>query len=78
MLGNLNAWEVGVVVVVALLIFGPRKLPEIGKALGTAITEFKQSMSNFGAAGQAKNDQAQPPKKIEENTEEPPKAPPAG
>lgn len=37
--------EIVVVVVVALLIFGPKKLPEMGKAIGSAITEFKKGIS---------------------------------
>jgi sec-independent protein translocase protein TatA len=36
-----------VLLVVALLIFGPKRLPEIGSGLGKSIREFKQSMSNM-------------------------------
>jgi len=35
--------------VVALLIFGPKKLPEIGSSLGKAIRSFKQASSEFEA-----------------------------
>jgi sec-independent protein translocase protein TatA len=42
---NLGPWEIAAVLIVALLIFGPRKLPEIGKAIGTAINEFRASLS---------------------------------
>jgi sec-independent protein translocase protein TatA len=31
------------ILVIALIIFGPRQLPELGKALGKTITEFKKS-----------------------------------
>jgi sec-independent protein translocase protein TatA len=37
--------ELFVVGMVALLIFGPRRLPEMGNALGKALGEFKKSMS---------------------------------
>ena len=37
--------ELFVVGVVALLIFGPRRLPEMGNALGKALSEFKKSMN---------------------------------
>jgi len=34
-----------VVLVIALLLFGPRKLPELGKGLGEGIRSFKESMN---------------------------------
>lgn len=36
-----------VLLVIALLIFGPKRLPEIGSGLGKSIREFKQSMNNM-------------------------------
>jgi sec-independent protein translocase protein TatA len=38
--------ELFVVGVIALLIFGPRRLPEMGNALGKALGEFKKSMND--------------------------------
>jgi sec-independent protein translocase protein TatA len=35
--------ELLIILVIALIIFGPRKLPEIGKSLGEAINGFKES-----------------------------------
>lgn len=35
--------ELVIILVIALIIFGPKKLPEVGKALGKSIREFKQS-----------------------------------
>ena len=40
---NIGAAEVIVILVVALVIFGPKKLPELGKALGSFIKEFKDA-----------------------------------
>jgi sec-independent protein translocase protein TatA len=40
--------EIIVILVIALLVFGPRKLPEIGKAVGSAVTEFKKGISGMG------------------------------
>ncbi|GHO43428.1 Sec-independent protein translocase subunit TatA/TatB [Ktedonospora formicarum] len=38
-----------VVVVVALLVFGPKRLPEMGSAIGKSIQQFKQGMSELNA-----------------------------
>lgn len=35
--------ELIIILIIALVIFGPRKLPEIGKSLGQAINSFKES-----------------------------------
>jgi len=35
------------ILIVALIIFGPSKLPEIGKAVGTTFKEFKNSMTDL-------------------------------
>jgi sec-independent protein translocase protein TatA len=42
--------ELFVVGVIALLIFGPRRLPEMGNALGKALSEFKRSMNEVPAS----------------------------
>lgn len=40
---NLGFGELILVLIVALVIFGPKKLPELGKALGAGIREFKKA-----------------------------------
>lgn len=40
---NLGFGELALIMVVALLIFGPSKLPEVGKSVGKAINEFKKT-----------------------------------
>lgn len=40
----IGPWEIGIVVVIALLIFGPRKLPELGSSFGKSIRGFKQGL----------------------------------
>lgn len=37
--------------IVALLIFGPKKLPEMGRSLGKGLREFKDSVSSSGSTG---------------------------
>lgn len=41
MFGRIGAMELILILAIALVIFGPSKLPEIGKSLGKAIGEFK-------------------------------------
>ncbi len=43
MFGNIGIPEMMVILAIALLIFGPKKLPEIGRSLGKAMREFKKS-----------------------------------
>jgi sec-independent protein translocase protein TatA len=40
----IGPWEIAIVLVLALLIFGPKKLPDLGKSLGKSITGFRQGM----------------------------------
>jgi TatA/E family protein of Tat protein translocase len=43
MFGSIGMPELILIFVVALLVFGPRKLPEIGKSLGKGLAEFKRA-----------------------------------
>ena len=45
--GRIGTQELILILVVALLVFGPRKLPEIGNALGKGLREFKKAMTEF-------------------------------
>ena len=47
MFGNIGLPELIVIMGVALLIFGPRKLPEIGRTIGKAVREFKKSTEDI-------------------------------
>lgn len=42
--GNIGPLEIGIVLVIALLVFGPKRLPELGRSLGKGIREFKGSI----------------------------------
>ena len=52
--------ELFVVGVIALLVFGPRRLPEMGNALGKALSEFKKSMNEVAAPAPAPSDAPAP------------------
>jgi len=43
---NIGPLEIGIVLVIALIVFGPKKLPELGKSLGKGIREFKGSIGH--------------------------------
>jgi sec-independent protein translocase protein TatA len=45
MLGNIGPLEIIVVLVIALIVFGPKRLPELGNSLGKGIREFKDSVT---------------------------------
>jgi sec-independent protein translocase protein TatA len=42
--------ELGLILLVALIIFGPSKLPQIGKSVGKALREFRESSSEITKA----------------------------
>jgi sec-independent protein translocase protein TatA len=46
-MGSVGVPELIVIFVVALLVFGPRKLPEIGKSLGKAMKEFQRARNEL-------------------------------
>ena len=48
--GKIGLWELAFILVIALLIFGPKKLGELGKGLGEGIRNFKSSMSGESSA----------------------------
>jgi sec-independent protein translocase protein TatA len=43
--GNIGPLEIAIVLIIALLVFGPKRLPELGKSLGKGIREFKGSIT---------------------------------
>ncbi|HEY0277177.1 MAG TPA: twin-arginine translocase TatA/TatE family subunit [Solirubrobacterales bacterium] len=50
MIGSIGPLEVGIVLVIALLVFGPKRLPELGSSLG-------QSMRGFGKGLNGEDDE---------------------
>jgi sec-independent protein translocase protein TatA len=47
MFGAGHFWELLIVVAIALLVFGPKRLPEMGNAVGKTIREFQKSMKEI-------------------------------
>ncbi len=46
-LGNIGPWELILILAVALMIFGPGKLPEVAKSMGKAANEFKKASAGI-------------------------------
>ena len=42
---NIGPMELAIVLVIALVIFGPKKVPELGRSIGSGFKEFKASIS---------------------------------
>ena len=57
--GNMGAMEMVFVGVVLLLIFGAKRLPELGSGLGKGIREFKRSMRDIGGEIERAGDEQQ-------------------
>jgi sec-independent protein translocase protein TatA len=55
-LGGLGAGKIILIILIALLLFGPKKLPELGRAIGKTLREFKN-----GAKDLMSNEDEQPP-----------------
>jgi sec-independent protein translocase protein TatA len=64
--GNIGPLEVLVVLIIALVVFGPKRLPELGRSLGKGIREFRGSIS-----GDDKEDEERSQGEIEAAEREP-------
>ena len=63
---GLQLWEVFLVLLVVLLVFGPKRLPEMGRSLGRGLREFKDSIT-----GKDDDERAElPPPRTEQPPEE--------
>jgi sec-independent protein translocase protein TatA len=56
---NIGPGELIVVLIIALLVLGPKRLPEVGKSLGRGMREFKDSLS--GISGNDHDDEDESP-----------------
>ncbi len=74
-MGNIGMPELILILVLALLLFGPQKLPEIGKQVGKALGEFKRTSNELKRTIEDEMDRAtkEPPA-----GEPPPSPPPSG
>jgi len=50
MFGTIGVQEMVVIFILALVLFGPKKLPELGRTIGKALTEFRRASSDLKAS----------------------------
>ncbi|HKJ36264.1 MAG TPA: twin-arginine translocase TatA/TatE family subunit [Solirubrobacterales bacterium] len=67
---NVGPLELAIVLIIALVIFGPKRLPELGKSLGRGMREFKDSISGSGSDSDDDDDDEDQPPEIENGVEE--------
>lgn len=70
MFGSLGMPELVIIFVIALIVFGPRKLPELGKSLGKSLAEFKRASNEL-------RNSLEEEIRVEEEKERTPKAAPS-
>jgi sec-independent protein translocase protein TatA len=55
---DFSLWQIAIVLVIALIVFGPKRLPELGKSLGTGMREFKDSITGKNEEEKDREEQA--------------------
>jgi sec-independent protein translocase protein TatA len=50
---NIGPLEIGIVLLIALVVFGPKRLPGLGRSMGEGLRQFKSSVSDFHDKDQA-------------------------
>ena len=53
---DFSLWQIGIVLVIALLVFGPKRLPSLGKSLGSGMKEFKDSVTGKSSSAPGDGD----------------------
>ncbi len=61
MFGSIGGPELVLIFVVALLIFGPRKLPELGRAIGRGLAEFRKASTDLRQTLESEIARSEPP-----------------
>ncbi len=69
MLGNIGPLEIIVVLIIALIVFGPKRLPELGSSLGRGIREFRSTVTGEKNEDEDAKAIAQPPTAPEQPAE---------
>jgi len=78
--GNLGFGEIMMIMVVVLLLFGAKRLPEVGSSIGKGIREFKRSLTDTQDAIMGSDDARQnlAPRQTDSSAPQSQSSPPAG
>ncbi|UQZ89870.1 twin-arginine translocase TatA/TatE family subunit [Deltaproteobacteria bacterium Smac51] len=64
-MGNIGAWELIIIAILVIVIFGGKKLPELGRGLGKGLANFRQAVKEpdkpAAATPEAESASADPP-----------------
>lgn len=60
---GLSFWEIAIILMVALIILGPKKLPELARSLGKGIREFRKATDDFKSSMDYEMNKPEPPRK---------------
>jgi sec-independent protein translocase protein TatA len=71
MLAEIGPWEIGGLILLAIVLFGAKKLPDIGKGLGKGLREFRDATKGLGDDESTKDKPPAPPAKDESGTSGP-------
>jgi sec-independent protein translocase protein TatA len=58
---GIGIWEILILLLVVLLVFGPKRLPEMGRSLGKGMREFKESISGNDVDDEVRRQELPPP-----------------
>jgi len=61
-MGPFGGWEIAIILLIVLIIFGPTKLPQMGQAMGKAIREFKKAGKELRSDVSLDDDDKEPEK----------------
>jgi sec-independent protein translocase protein TatA len=64
MFGGLGPMELFIILLIVLVLFGAKRVPEIGQSLGKGIREFKKSMNDIGDQVTKPEQQTRPPQRL--------------
>lgn len=70
MFSQIGPMEIAIVLIIALIIFGPKRLPELGKSIGDGMREFKSSISGERDDEDEDEDDEELPPQIEDGVAE--------
>ncbi len=67
-IGGISIWQLAIILVIVVMLFGTKRLRGLGGDLGSAIKGFKKAMSDENSDAENKDETDQASKKVEDNS----------